>query len=190
MPPEQRRAAIIAATVPLILELGPNLTTRQVAEASGVAEGTIFRVFDSLQDLITAAIIESFSADRLRAELDGLQLGDDLAETTRNALDLIETRITTTRSLLIVAHGHDRRPDALQPCIRDELALRRLQFEEWLCDAFAGHADELTCSVRDYVTLLGLIATGHAMRLHETAMLSLDDLTSLALNGALRKDQP
>ena len=56
MPREQRRAAIIEATLPLIHEVGTAVTTRQVAEAAGVAEGTIFRVFDSLQELIDATI--------------------------------------------------------------------------------------------------------------------------------------
>lgn len=188
MPPEQRRAAIISATLPLVREFGPNVTTRQVAEASGVAKGTIFRVFDSLQDLIEATIVEAFSPRQLSAELDGVDLGPTLAEKALNALILIEDRITTTRSLLVVAHGQERRPHAVNPCIKDELNARRDQLETWLCDAFAVHADELVCPVRDFVTLLGLIATGHAMRLGATSVLSLDELTSLALNGALRKD--
>ena len=69
MPPEDRRAAIIEATLPLLEEYGPGLTTRQIAEASGVAEGTIFRVFTSLQELIEATIRERFSLDRAEAHL-------------------------------------------------------------------------------------------------------------------------
>ena len=47
MSPDERRAALIDATLPLLLEHGRGVTTRQIAEAAGVAEGTIFRVFDS-----------------------------------------------------------------------------------------------------------------------------------------------
>src|SRR6185437_10931544 len=39
---EERRAAIIAATLPLLLERGTNISTRQIAETAGIAEGTIF----------------------------------------------------------------------------------------------------------------------------------------------------
>src|SRR5690349_3699156 len=39
LPPAERRAALVAATLPLISEHGPAVSTRQIAVAAGVAEG-------------------------------------------------------------------------------------------------------------------------------------------------------
>ena len=81
-----RRAAIIEATLPLIHEVGTAVTTRQVAEAAGVAEGTIFRVFDSLQELVDATIMEAFSERQLRDTLDHTDLGDTVESKTAAAI--------------------------------------------------------------------------------------------------------
>lgn len=53
--PEDRREMIIEAVIPLILEQGVGITSRQIAEAAGVAEGTIFRAFGDKDTLIAAA---------------------------------------------------------------------------------------------------------------------------------------
>lgn len=60
MAPEDRRAAIIAATVPLLREHGMAVSTRQIAEAAGVAEGTIFGVFPDKNSLLRAAVMKAF----------------------------------------------------------------------------------------------------------------------------------
>ncbi|WP_436795817.1 TetR/AcrR family transcriptional regulator [Actinospongicola halichondriae] len=56
LPPDERRAAIIVATKPLLFEHGEMVTTRQIATAAGIAEGTIFRVFADKDELLAATL--------------------------------------------------------------------------------------------------------------------------------------
>ena len=72
LPPDQRREALVQATLPLLLVHGRAVTTRQIAEAAGVAEGTIFRVFDSKDELVEAAVRQAFVPGRLANELDDI----------------------------------------------------------------------------------------------------------------------
>jgi AcrR family transcriptional regulator len=53
----ERRAALVAATIPLLREHGTAVSTRQIADAAGVAEGTIFGVFKDKASLIRAATV-------------------------------------------------------------------------------------------------------------------------------------
>ena len=45
LPPDDRREAILEAIIPLLQERGRNVTSRELAEAAEVAEGTLFRAF-------------------------------------------------------------------------------------------------------------------------------------------------
>jgi AcrR family transcriptional regulator len=53
---EDRRSMIIDAVIPLLMEHGRAVTTRQIADAAGVAEGTIFRAFGDKDSLVDAAV--------------------------------------------------------------------------------------------------------------------------------------
>jgi AcrR family transcriptional regulator len=65
MAPDERRAALVDATLPLLTEYGRAVPTRLIAEAAGVAEGTIFRVFDSKEELVDAALAKAFEPGQM-----------------------------------------------------------------------------------------------------------------------------
>jgi AcrR family transcriptional regulator len=54
--PEERRKAIVLAITPLLRQGGATVTTKQMADAAGIAEGTIFRVFPDKNSLLCEAI--------------------------------------------------------------------------------------------------------------------------------------
>ncbi len=57
---DERRAAIVEATVPLLLEHGSGVTTGQIARAAGIAEGTVFRAFADKHALLRACMHTAF----------------------------------------------------------------------------------------------------------------------------------
>ena len=72
----ERRAAIIDATIPLLRASGTGVTTKMIADAAEIAEGTIFRVFPDKASLIAAAVEAALAPD---ATIDQLRrLGPDL----------------------------------------------------------------------------------------------------------------
>ena len=94
LPPAERRAAIIEATKPLLLAHGDSVTTRQIATAAGIAEGTIFRVFDDKDAVLAAtldAIVDLEEFDAAVRAIDGsLGFEERLIEVTT----LMQQRIT------------------------------------------------------------------------------------------------
>lgn len=70
--PEDRRDAILDAVVPLLRTKGRDVSTRALAEAAGVAEGTLFRAFGDKETLISAAIERIFDHTSLWAALRGI----------------------------------------------------------------------------------------------------------------------
>ena len=105
MAPEDRRQAIITATLPLLLAQGPELTTREIAAAAGVAEGTIFRAFETKQELLHATICAALQPDAALADLAGLPPGQPLPDRVEEILKIIGDEIERTRSLFVHLHG-------------------------------------------------------------------------------------
>ncbi|HEX6351614.1 TetR/AcrR family transcriptional regulator [Actinophytocola sp.] len=63
MSQEERRAAIVRSTIPLLIEHGGNVSTSQIAAAAGIAEGTVFRAFKDKQDLLIACMRAGMNSD-------------------------------------------------------------------------------------------------------------------------------
>src|SRR5882724_9562192 len=75
LPPDERRSMIVAATLPLLLEHGDRVTSRQIAEAAGIAEGTIFRAFADKDEVIAAVIEAALDPEPLETALTGIPVG-------------------------------------------------------------------------------------------------------------------
>jgi AcrR family transcriptional regulator len=108
MPLEERRSAIVAATLPLFLEHGVSVTTREIAQAAGIAEGTIFRVFDdktALLDAVIDAALDPAPAERaIRAIDESLSFEDRLVA----AVEILRKRVLSVFHVLSAASGTTR----------------------------------------------------------------------------------
>jgi AcrR family transcriptional regulator len=67
--PDERRRAIVEAVIPLLLDQGATVTTAQMADAAGVAEGTIFKVFSDKTALLYEALETCFDPAPVMDEL-------------------------------------------------------------------------------------------------------------------------
>jgi AcrR family transcriptional regulator len=94
LPPEERRAAIVEATLPLLLERGPNVTTRQIAEACGIAEGTIFRVFPDKDAVVRAAIDLAFDTEPTERALGAIDRAQPFERQLEEAVEIMQRRLS------------------------------------------------------------------------------------------------
>jgi AcrR family transcriptional regulator len=108
LPLEERRAAIVQATLPLFLEHGGALTTKEIAQAAGIAEGTIFRVFEDktalLDAVIEAALDPAPTELAIRAIDDTLPFEDRLVA----AVEILRQRVLYVFHVLSSASGTTR----------------------------------------------------------------------------------
>jgi AcrR family transcriptional regulator len=83
---EDRRAAIVAVAVPMLIERGGAVTTGEIAAAAGIAEGTLFRAFRDKQALYTACLNAVLESDVEVAQIEGVERSLPLAERLTEAV--------------------------------------------------------------------------------------------------------
>ena len=103
MAPEDRRAALIDATVPLLHEHGLDVSTKQIASAAGVAEGTIFGVFKDKNSLLVAALVQALDPQPTIDAVTAIDPAKDLRARLTEAADLIHRRFADSFRLLAAA---------------------------------------------------------------------------------------
>ncbi len=102
LPPSERRAAIIAATLPLLLAHGAAVTTRQIAEAAGIAEGTIFRAFPDIESLLQATVDAAYDPAQVAKELGAIGGTGSLEGRLVKAVRILQARLTSIWQLMSI----------------------------------------------------------------------------------------
>ncbi len=93
MPPDERRSMIVAAALPLLLEHGDRLTSRMIAEAAGIAEGTIFRAFADKDEVIVAVVEAALDPEPLEAALTNIPEGLAFEDRLAAAIVIMQQRV-------------------------------------------------------------------------------------------------
>jgi AcrR family transcriptional regulator len=112
MSPEDRREAIVTATVPLLFEHGANVTTSQIAKAAGIAEGTVFRAFKDKQELIHTCVRTVLAIDSELALIDQARQAGTLAERLSWAISAVSSYLDRLWKLMSVLRDSGYDPDA------------------------------------------------------------------------------
>ena len=102
---EARRVKIIEAVAPLLAARGGGVTTRELAEAAGVAEGTLFSVFDDKRSLMLAAIQGRLDPEPLRARLADLATLPTIEAKLLGVWKVIIPRVEEFHALFVAMRG-------------------------------------------------------------------------------------
>jgi AcrR family transcriptional regulator len=178
LPPEQRRAAIIAAATPLLAEYGASVTTRQIASAAKIAEGTIFRVFPGKESLIEAVLDAVFDPTPLLEKLASIDLSLPLEARILRAVEFITERAESIFQLLTALNTPrpGTKPQAAIARSRSELAALAAILEP---DAAQLCLPPLTAAQ----VLRGLALSSIHPFFAVNGPLSAPEITALALHG-------
>jgi AcrR family transcriptional regulator len=174
MPVEERRASIARATLPLLVAQGRDVTTKQIAEAAGVAEGTLFRVFDDKEAIIDAAVEEFLDPEPFRAALRRIDPTLPLELKIELILDRLLDRFSGIFGVFASLGGRPRPPQTAEPDVIIGI------FEELL----APDLEALRVPPGDVFRFVRLVAFASAMpHFGPTTGLDADRLANLIVHG-------
>lgn len=183
MPADLRRRAILDATRPLLLQHGPDASTRQIAEACGIAEGTIYRVFDTKQELVAEAVAEALSPDLVLATIDALPGDLPVPALVVAIVDALQQHALSIRALAALI-DHPPLADAGGKCPRDHRhtgAVLVAALEERL----AARADELRVPPRSAAGAILAVSFGSTF-VSDASVPTPDAVAHLLLHGISR----
>ncbi len=126
LPPDERRAAIVEAVLPLLSEQGETATSRQLAAAAGVSEGTIFKVFEDKDELLAAALARVLDPAPMSAAIEAIDRDLTFDEQLVTAVEVIQRRVVDVWQLVSKLRSHHHRHHTKPTPLSDNPALTSL----------------------------------------------------------------
>lgn len=171
--PDDRRAMIVDAVIPLLVEHGRGVTSKQIAEAAGIAEGTIFRAFGDKETLVQAAIEKYLDPEPLRNALRAIDPSLPFEHKIRAILYLLRERFESVMRIMAVV-GPQRPP----------VPQERGEFARIIAQVLEPEAEQLNWPPERVAHLLRLISFSSAFpMLNEGIEFSIDDLARFTMVG-------
>ncbi|MEN8234692.1 MAG: TetR/AcrR family transcriptional regulator [Actinomycetota bacterium] len=186
LPPDDRRRAIIDAVTPLLLEKGTAVTSREMAEAAGIAEGTIFRVFPDKRSVIIAAIKATMDPEPISEALGAIPTENPLERQLEAAADVLLDRSARVAALIgalrTAGSTGGKKPAGAQRVVAESNAA----VLDSLTELFDRHADRLRVApARAAFAFRGFIfANAHPM-LTAQERPDASEIVDLVLRGVL-----
>jgi AcrR family transcriptional regulator len=185
--PHERRAALIVATIPLLQKHGIDISTRQIADAAGVAEGTIFGVFRDKASLIDAAVAAAFDPATVIRRLRDIDPGLDLRGRMTAAVQILREYIAEQGLLLHVVRSAAVKGERASSRV-DVMAARYLILYE-LANLIEPDAARLRRNASTAARLLLSMAMAPRDGFGDLGALDSHEMVSLILDGLLVRDQ-
>lgn len=113
LPPDERRRVLLDAARPLIVGHGRAVRTKDVAEAAGVAEGTLYRVFATKDELIDAVVADAIDPAPFLRRLEEIDHDSPLEERLLAVVGAFHGRFRATFELM-TAVGMTGPPESLR----------------------------------------------------------------------------
>lgn len=179
--PEDRRAALVEATLPLLLEHGRTVTTKQIADAAGIAEGTIFRVFDSKDDLVTAALDDALDLLPFIAQLDAIDRDLPLTVMLLEVVELFQQRFERVFALMT------RMGMVGPPRARKHMEAERERVAAIVTALAEPHRDSLRVPPAQLMHMVRLLTfSGTHPHISDGHPLTAEEIVDTLLNGVLK----
>lgn len=189
--PDLRRKALIDSTLPLLREYGDAVTTRQIAHACGVAEGTIFRVFPDKESLITTALDRALDPTETIAEISRIDPTLALEQRLRAAASILYERLTGVFALLgamRLTQPGGQAPNSSCHNIHNIHKARQAGIVDAVADLLRPDEQQLRRTPVEVAQLLrALIFSSAHPLISAEAPLSSDEVVSILLDGVRRR---
>ncbi|MFD4636163.1 TetR/AcrR family transcriptional regulator [Lentzea sp. NPDC058436] len=108
MSAEDRRAMIVHAVLPLLIEHGATVTSSQIARAAGIGEGTVFRAFKDKDELFDACTAEALKPDHVLDAIAEIPLDQPLEDRLVEAAEALGAHLERMGALMSALHASGR----------------------------------------------------------------------------------